>query len=145
LNPHFSPAYWGLGFIQEQRKDFDEAIAAFQRAIHLSPETPRMHAGLSRALALAGRREPALTALRKVDAIAKKRYVCPFEIASVRFALGQTEQGFRSLTKACRDRAFGVIAIRVDPRFEHLLGEGRFDAVLRDLGLPHDLAAQKPR
>jgi serine/threonine-protein kinase len=144
LNPHFSPAYWALGFIQEQRKDFDEAIAAFQRAIHLSPQTPRMHAGLSRALALAGRREPALGALGKLDALAKKRYVCPFEIASVRFALGQTEQGFRCLTKACRDRAFGVIGIRVDPRFEQLLGDSRFDAILHEIGLPEGFNGHKP-
>jgi serine/threonine-protein kinase len=137
LNPHFSPAYWALGFIQEQRKDFDEAIAAFQRAIHLSPQTPRMHAGLSRALALAGRRVPALSALGKLDALAKKRYVCPFEIASVRFALGQTEQGFRCLTKACRDRAFGVIGIRVDPRFEQLLSDNRLDSILHEIGLPN--------
>jgi serine/threonine-protein kinase len=143
LNPHFSPAYWALGFIQEQRKDFDEAIAAFQRAIHLSPQTPRMHAGLSRALALAGRREPAMTALSKIDALAKKRYVCPFEIASVRFALSQTEQGFRCLTKACKDRAFGVIGIRVDPRFEPLLGDSRFDSILREIGLPHELDRPK--
>lgn len=143
LNPHFSPAYWALGFIQEQRHDFDEAIAAFQRAIHLSPQTPRMHAGLSRALALAGRREPALTVLAKIDALAKKRYVCPFEIASVRFALAQTEQAFRSLAKACRDRAFGIIGIRVDPRFEPLLGDSRFDAIVREIGLPHDADRQK--
>src|SRR4029453_2623763 len=121
---------------QEQRKDFDEAIAAFQRAIHLSPQTPRMHAGLSRALALAGRRVPALSALGKLDALAKKRYVCPFEIASVRFALGQTEQGFRCLTKACRDRAFGVIGIRVDPRFEKLLADNRLDPFPHKTGFP---------
>ena len=40
LNPHFAPAYWMLGVIQEQRKDFDESAAAFQRAVHLSPQTP---------------------------------------------------------------------------------------------------------
>ena len=54
LNPHFSLAYLTLGFIQEQRKDFDESAAAFQRAIHLSPQTPRMHAALARTLALSG-------------------------------------------------------------------------------------------
>ena len=56
LNPHFSPAYWTLGLVQEQRKDFDEAAAAFQRAIHLSPQTPRMQAALARTLALAEKR-----------------------------------------------------------------------------------------
>src|SRR5262249_47580839 len=37
LNPHFAPAYWILGVIQEHRREFDESIAAFQRAIQLAP------------------------------------------------------------------------------------------------------------
>jgi serine/threonine-protein kinase len=135
LNPHFSPAYWALGFIQEQRKDLDEAVAAFQRAIHLSPQSPRMHAGLGRTLALSGKRTLALTALRKLDAIAKQRYVSPFEFASIRFALGQTDLGFRWLRKAVQDRAFDVIAIKVDPRFESLKGDKRLDAIIREMGL----------
>ena len=56
LNPHFAPAYWILGVIQEQRRDFDESAAAFQRAVHLSPQTPRMHGALGRTFALSGRR-----------------------------------------------------------------------------------------
>ena len=56
LNPHFAPAYWMLGVIQEQRRDFDESAAAFQRAVHLSPQTPRMHGALGRTFALSGRR-----------------------------------------------------------------------------------------
>jgi tetratricopeptide (TPR) repeat protein len=39
LNPHWSPAYWILGIIQEQRGDLDESVAAFQRAVHLSRRT----------------------------------------------------------------------------------------------------------
>src|SRR6185437_9419353 len=39
LNPYFSPAFCTLGLIQEQRGEMDEAAAAFQRAIHLSPAT----------------------------------------------------------------------------------------------------------
>ena len=104
LNPHFSPAYWTLGLVQEQRKDFDEAAAAFQRAIHLSPQTPRMQAALARTLALAEKRREALEIVRKLEALAKQRYVSPFEFVLVRFALGQTDQGFRWLTKACQDR-----------------------------------------
>lgn len=29
LNPHFTPSYWMLGLVQEQRGDFDESAAAF--------------------------------------------------------------------------------------------------------------------
>jgi TolB-like protein/Flp pilus assembly protein TadD len=135
LNPHFSPAYWALGFIQEQREDFDEAAAAFQRAISLSPHSPRMHAALGRTLALSGKRALAMTTLRKLDALAKQRYVSPFEFASIRFALGQTDVGFHWLTKACRDRAFELIALNVDPRFEPLKGDARFETIVHEVGL----------
>ena len=46
LNPHFGAAYWMLGLVQEQLKDFDESEAAFQRAVHLSPNMPRVHGAL---------------------------------------------------------------------------------------------------
>ena len=136
LNPHFSPAYWALGIIQEQRKDLDEAVAAFQRAIDLSPQSPRMHAALGRTHALSGKRALALAALRKLDAMAKHRYVSPFEFAAIRFALGQTDRGFRWLNKACEHRAFDVLALNVDPRFEPLKDDSRFRGVLRQIGLP---------
>jgi len=135
LNPHFSPAYWALGMIQEQRKDLDEAVAAFQRAIDLSPNSPRMHAGLARTLALSGRKADALASLRTLDSIARQRYVSPMEFAAVRFALDQPELGFRALNKACADRAFDVLALKVDPRFEPLRNDPRMLALLAEIGL----------
>ena len=89
LNPHFAPAYWILGVIQEQRKDFDESAAAFQRAVHLSPQTPRMHGALGRTFALAGRKKQALEVLRKLETYAKERYVSPLEFAWIQFGLGR--------------------------------------------------------
>ena len=135
LNPHFSPAYWALGVIQEQRKDLDEAIAAFQRAIDLSPHSPRMHAGLGRAMALAGKKPLAVASLRKLEAIAAQRYVSPIEFAAVRFALGQRELAFTWLDKSCEDRAFDVLALKVDPRFDADKHDPRMQAILRVVGL----------
>jgi serine/threonine-protein kinase len=136
LNPHFSPAYWALGFTQEQREDFDEAAAAFHRAIALSPQSPRMQAGLARTLALAQKRSLALGLLKKLEATAKQRYVSPFEFAVVHLALGEEEAGFRWLTKASRDRAFDLIALRVDPRFNPYRNTPRLAPILKELGLP---------
>ena len=80
LNPHFSPAYWTLGLIQEQLGDFDESIAAFQRAIQLSPQSPRMKAALARSLAMCGKKDEALGILQELRSLAEKRYVSPFEM-----------------------------------------------------------------
>ena len=135
LNPHFSPAYGALGFIQEQRKDLDEAVAAFQRAVDLSPLSPKMLAGLGRTLALSGKRTLALGVLRRLDEMAGQRYVSPFEFASIRFALDQTAVGFRWLGKAARDRAFDMIALGVDPRFDSLRGDARLESIIAQLGV----------
>lgn len=135
LNPHFPPAYWLLGLIQEQRGDLDESIAAFQRAMSLSPQSPRMQSALARALALSGRRQAALKMLKGLADIAHRRYVSPFEFAVMHFALGDRDEGLRWLTKACDDRAFEMTSIQVDPRVESVRDDPRFQAIVKRLGL----------
>jgi serine/threonine-protein kinase len=135
LNPHFAPAYWILGVLQEQRKDFDESAAAFQRAVFLSPGTPRMQGALGRTFALSGRKKQAVEVLRKLENYAKERYVSPLEFAWIQFALGETDLGFRWMQKALEDRSFDLISIKVDPRFDPLKGDPRFETIARHMGV----------
>ena len=135
LNPHFSPAYLTLGLVQEQREDYDEAVAALQRAVHLSPDTPRMDAGLARALARSDKRHDAQRILRKLEEQARKRYVAPIEFASVHLALDDTDAGLRYLDKAVAGRRFEVLSLNVDPRFDVLRKEPRFAELVRKVGL----------
>lgn len=135
LNPHFSPAYWILGLVQEQRGDFDEAAAAIQRAIQLSPESPLMQAALGRIFALSGKTTQARQILQELKDLSAKRYVSPFEIASLQFALKEIDEGFVWLTKAYQDRCFELVCIRVDPRMEPVRQDPRFQNMFRQLGL----------
>jgi len=135
LNPHFAPAYWTLGLIQEQIGDFDESIAAFQRAIQLTPHSPRMRAALSRSFAMCGRHKEAQEILLELQKLSEQRYVSPFELASVNFALGQADVGFDWLKKAFQDRCFELISIKVDPRFDSIKKDPRFASLHRQLGL----------
>ena len=64
------------------------------------------------------------------------RYVSPFELASIYFALAQTDEGFAWLTKAFQDRCFELICLRVDPRWQSLRDNTRFQMLLGQLGLP---------
>jgi serine/threonine-protein kinase len=136
LNQYFSPAYWTLGLIQEHRGEIDESAAAFQRAIQLAPESPRMHAGLGRSLALSGKRKQAMKIMRDLCELAEKRYVSPVEIGSMHFALGEPDEGYSMLSKAFQDRSFELLSIMVDPRFDQLRGDGRFQELSVQMGLP---------
>jgi serine/threonine-protein kinase len=135
LNPHFPPAYWILGLVQEQRGDFDESAAAFQRAIQLSPQSPRMHAALARTLALSGKRDEARRILAELQELAAKRYVSPSDIATLYFALDDRGQGFEWLGKAFRDRSFEVMCFNVDPRLDPIRDDPRVGPLLSQLGL----------
>jgi TolB-like protein len=131
LNPHFAPAYHTLGLVQEQRRDLDESAAAFRRAVDLAPHSLRMQGALARTLALSGRQQPAHETLVKLEEMAQTRYVSPFEFVTLHFALGDTENGYRWLVKACDDRCFEFLALKVDPRFDALRNDDRFAAVSR--------------
>jgi TolB-like protein/Tfp pilus assembly protein PilF len=134
-NPHFSAAYWALGLVQQQRGDLDESAAAFERAIQLSPQSPRMQGALARTLALSGKRDDAVRILSELHELSQKRYVSPFEFATIQFVLGHLDAGFEWLAKAYQDRCFELIVIKVDPRFDSLRGDARFTKLATQLGV----------
>jgi serine/threonine-protein kinase len=134
LNPHFAPAYLTLSLVQEQQGDLEEALAALERAVSLAPLSPRMHGALGRTLALANRRDSATKVLRKLETLAKERYVSPFEFASIDLALGQLDVAFKWLNKAREERVFELITMRVDPRFDAIRSDPRFDAIVTQIG-----------
>jgi serine/threonine-protein kinase len=136
LNPHFSPAYWMLGRIQEQRGDLDESAAAFQRALQLSPESPLLQAALGRTLALSGKRKQAAAILRQLLDLLGKRYMPPLEIGLLYFALDNVEEGFGWAEKAFQDRSYELISINVDPRLQPFKGDIRLERLVNQLGLP---------
>jgi TolB-like protein/Flp pilus assembly protein TadD len=136
LNPHFAPAYLTLGLIQEQRKDFDESAAAFRRAVDLAPHSPRMQGALARTLALSGKTDKARATLKLLAELAATRYVSPFEFLTIYFALGDMEKGYTWLAKACDDRCFELLALKLDPRFDILRRDPRLAMVVQRVGLP---------
>ncbi|HUQ86775.1 MAG TPA: tetratricopeptide repeat protein [Vicinamibacterales bacterium] len=135
LNPHFAPAYLTLGFIQEQRKELDEAAAAFRRAVDLAPNSLRMQSALARTLALSGRPERAVDTLRTLEQLAAQRYVSPVEFMTTAFAAGDRDAGYRWLNKACDDRCFEMLTLKADPRFDPISDDPRFNAVTGRVGL----------
>lgn len=135
-NQYFTPAYLTLGLIQQRRGDYDESAAALLRALQFSPESPAVRSALAQTYAAAGRTRETRKIVNELTELGKTRYVSPFEMASIQFALGQVEQGFRLLTKAYEDRSFEVISIKTDPKFDSFRSDPRFVKLFDQLGLP---------
>jgi serine/threonine-protein kinase len=135
LNPYFPPAYLTLAFVQEQRNELDESEAALERAVHLAPRSPRSIGALARLFAITGRRRQAFKMLHDLEALAKDRYVTPFEFAVLHFSFGQIDECREWLSKAIDDRNFELLAIKADPRFVSLTAHPHLAPLIARVGV----------
>jgi serine/threonine-protein kinase len=135
LNPHFPHAYFILSLVQEKLGDKDEALAALLRGAQLAPRSPRMIASLGRAQAMAGRRDDALKSLAELAELERTRFVSSWERATIYLGMKDYDQCFDALFLALQDRFFDLTLLSVDPRFDDLRGDARFDTLLQKAGL----------
>ncbi|MDQ6652311.1 MAG: protein kinase [Acidobacteriota bacterium] len=136
LDPRFFIAYLWLGQAYEQKKMYAEAIATFQKGMNEAERHPQLLASLGRAYALAGQPDKAQKALDELREMSKSRYVSPYLIAVVYAGLGDKDQAFAWLEQAYQDRSFFLIWLKVEPRFDSLRDDPRFQDLLRRVGFP---------
>ena len=135
LNPHFPHAYFILSLVQEKLGDSEEARAALLRAAQLAPMSPRMIASLGRAHAMAGNPEAALRSLAELDDLARTRFVSAWERAILFLGLKDVDRCFEQLELAYQDRFFDLTLLGVDPRFDEIRADRRFERLLERVGL----------
>jgi len=136
LETHFYPAYFWLGQAYEQKKMYAEAIATYQKGITQAERHPQLIAALGHAYALAGERGKATQALDELRRMSKQRHIDPYLIAFVYTGLGDKEQAFAWLNRAYQDRSSFLIWLKVEPQFNSLRDDPRFQDLLRRVGLP---------
>jgi len=77
----------------------------------------------------------ALKIIAELQALARQRYVSPYEIATIFAGLGEQDRAFDWLDRACRERAGRLFFLRVDPYWDGLRLDPRFTALLQSIGL----------
>jgi TolB-like protein/Tfp pilus assembly protein PilF len=136
LDPSFPLAYAELGTARVQKGMYEEAIAELQKALNLGQRHPRVRGMLGYAYAAAKKKTDAQKVLKDLKELAAGRFGFALPIARVHAALGEKDQAFEWLRKACDERDPHVIWLKVDPTLENLRSDPRFAQVLRDMGLP---------
>ncbi len=123
------------GAAYEDLGAFEEATAAFETAMRLSPGSPAPLLEVARIQALSGRRQEARKTLAR-SLPSDKRYVPPVRLARLLVALGENERALEVLERAYAEKAVDLLLLRQDPRFEGLRASPRLRELLKRLTPP---------
>lgn len=136
MDPAFVPVHLMLGRAYEQKQMFQEAIAELQRAVSLSGGSPVYLAALAHAYGAAGRRADAQKSVQALRELSKKTYVSPVDFAVVYLGLGQKDSALAFLEKGAEERSPRIAFLGVDPDFDGLRSDIRFQRLITRIGLP---------
>ncbi len=136
LNPNLRIAYWFLADAYVEKGDFASAIATIENA-PIALNDPVTLSAAAHAYGKAGERRKALEILSELESQSSQEYEQAFHIAQIYLGLGDHEQALAWLEKACDERSVWLIWLGVDPKFDPLRSDPRFEDLLRRVGLPH--------
>ncbi len=134
MDPSFYPAHLHLGRAYQCQGAFGEALAELQQAKSLSGDATETVAALAVTYSLSGSRDKALKLLDELRRKSQQSYVSPYDIATICVALGDTNQALAWLEKAYQQRANGLVELKVEPTFDPLRSDPRFQDLLRRVG-----------
>jgi len=134
LDANFIMAHYGLALAYNESGKYSEAILECEKAQRLSGGWLEMTAALGYSQALAGNRKEAEKILGELKEVLPPRYVSSYSIALIYFVLGKREQALDWLEKGYEEKAFFMIWLKVDPRWDSLRSEPRFVSLLQKMG-----------
>ena len=135
LNPHFAPAYLTLGLIQEQRKELDEAAAAFAAPWTWRPKLVTHAERAGEDIALRAGRSARSKTLAKRSKSWPRSDTSRTSSHDDRVCRSGSDAGYRWLSKACDDPVLKLLTLKADPRFDAISNDPRFAAVTGRVGL----------
>ena len=133
--PDFYVPHLAAGMCYYITAQFPQAIQEYQKAISMNPESTYSVAGLGMSYAKAGDQAEARKTLQKLQAMGKQMYVSPVYIGLVYDALGERGQEFAWYDKGYDDRAEWLLWLTVDPIFDSVRADSRFQALVKRVGL----------
>jgi len=136
LDPHFAAANSVLGFVYGLKGMYQEALIQFEKTRALAGQHPAIEAGI-RALeawvyAASGERSEAKKAIEEVS---KPQGAQPYSIAAVHAALDDNDRAFELLNQSYQARSFQLVSLKVDPCFDNIRNDVRFQDLLVRVGL----------
>jgi len=134
LAPDYGLPYFGLGLAYVGKGMFEDAIAHFTNANQLKCRwLLRGHLGYC--YAMTGRRAEALQEMAALTESSGAQYISPANFAAIAAGLGDKDQALQHLEKALDDGDSSLPVRLLNPEFDALREEPRFQALRQKLGL----------
>ena len=139
LFPDNATAHLGLGLTYVEIGKHEEAIVELEKAVALAesvPESVQYYKGsLGYAYAKSGRRDEAKSMIYQLGEQINQKYVSPYLIASIYSALNEKDLAFPWLEKSYESREGLIFLLKVDPIFDNIRSDPRFEVMLKKIGL----------
>jgi Flp pilus assembly protein TadD len=138
LDPNYVPAHRTLGMAYIQKPMYREATAEFEKALVISPGNTNALSELGYVYAVAGRRTEAQKVLNQLNELSKQKYVPAGYRVMIYAGLEEKGKALEWLEKSYWEHlviAEGSAAIKVDPIYDPLRSDPRFQGLLRRMNL----------
>ncbi|MBI4429017.1 MAG: tetratricopeptide repeat protein, partial [Ignavibacteriales bacterium] len=113
---------------------YDLALVEAKKSVEKSRNNTNRVTMLAGVYASMGNEQEARGMLQKLSETS--RYVSPLALASVYLALGDKSNAFKFLERAYEDRVAGMAYLKVDPGWDSLRSDPRFQDLVRRMNLP---------
>ncbi len=135
LDPNFLQARLWLGRPYLQKGMYKEAILELEEAAKLSSNSTISLAMLGQAYAAGGKKKEMEQIREKLLERSKQQYVPSYWISLLFVGLGDKEQAFHWLERAFQERSSWLVWAKVEPRFDILRSDSRFNSLLSRMRL----------
>jgi TolB-like protein/tetratricopeptide (TPR) repeat protein len=133
MDPRFYIAHYYLGEALQFKGKLVDAIAEFQTSTELNNNDQYSLAMLGQAYARNGQMDEAQKVFARLREEAQSRYIAPYALAVVLTALGDKTHAIDELEHGYDEGGFYIALITVDPLFDDLRGDPRFDALVQKI------------
>lgn len=129
--PNFAYGHITYAWALRQMGKIDESVAEAEKAVEIAPGGQFFLSALGASYAAAGRESDARRVLSQLKEMSATRYVSPYHLSLIHLWLGERDVALSLLEKAQSIGDGWLVWLAVEPQFDALRDEPRFDEILK--------------